>query len=251
MFGFLEVGAAVFVRIWGEAEHALETEKNRSRQETAGTFQEIPSVYCCLPHMDVLLSTNFYSLSSFFNLPNSRNLCLAEFASAVHNIIFQDAVADAPDKEFFVRRAEGVVAVMARDIAHVSVMNAFLTGDLPGHGQCPDRCGRQVFELMLGPETREVKRHIRPQVVDDPAAEFSDVLFLVVPGGHNQIGQFHPHALFSHGDVTVQNRLQLGRTHFLIILFRDAFQVHIGGIDVRAELQERLLFNLARPYPPI
>ena len=103
--------------------------------------------------------------------------------------------AGALDHRLVAARAEGRLGVLQlADVADVDVMQPAAAGDLAGLQQDIDRRGRQVRQLVLRMETREVQRIVRPEIRHQPVAHLPDHVQLVGVSGHDQIGHLEPDA---------------------------------------------------------
>ena len=108
---------------------------------------------------------------------------LTERAPVTVEVVGRDKVPFTLDEELATGMAVSVVPFMFRDIPYIHIPHAFLHGDFTEAGQSGDRRCWQAVELVHGEEPQEVKRMVRPHILQDPGAhDLYHLLFISVPG---------------------------------------------------------------------
>ena len=89
-----------------------------------------------------------------------------------------------------------------------------------------------------------VQRDILAQFGFHPPREPSQFRVAVVQGGHHQINDLGPHPLLSHGNQTVQDRLEFAVDDFPVVFLGKGLQIHLDGVNFPAEFFQRVLVDV-------
>jgi hypothetical protein len=110
-------------------------------------------------------------------------------------VILENAVSYALDQQLLTRGTVGILPLMPGDISDVNIVQSDGYGKFPGLFQGLDRGRRQIFQLVHGVETREVKGGIRSQLFSNPQAHLPNLFHAIVLRGNDEIDDLHVNPL--------------------------------------------------------
>ena len=150
--------------------------------------------------------------------------------------VFPDKKAVAQDEELAATRTVRVLSPFARYVPFVDVAQAGIKADLPGTTQRRDRSAGLVGQAVGGVKLGHVPRGLNSHLFgDEPGNPFKFLLGVVVLG-NNEGGDLQPDPqplVFEDG---VEDFAEFRMDDLPVKLFREAFQVDIGGIEIGADL---------------
>ena len=102
------------------------------------------------------------------------------------------------------------------------------------------------MQLEVGMKRREMQRHFRPEMLENPLSEFARFRGIVVERGDHQVGDLEPDVglvlepleRFEHG-------LEMRQRDFSVEIFREGFQIHVGGVNVVVDVVKRVVGDVA------
>ena len=148
-------------------------------------------------------------------------------------------------------RAAASRAVRARasrvvDVARVDVAQSVADRDFARTRQRRGRRARLVHHLPVRMERGEVQRHVRSELVGDPARHLLQLGVRIVLVRDQERRDLEPHPrLVPQIFERLEHRAQLGAADLAIEALGEAFEVDVGRIHVAVELRTRLRAHVA------
>ncbi len=99
-------------------------------------------------------------------------------------------------------------------------------------------------QLVIREKTGDVKGSIHSEMLPDPAAHRLDHLGMIIQGGHNEIDNFQPDICFFHRNQGFEDGRQGCRTHVLIELFTEPFEVDLDGVEHCEKLKQGISVHI-------
>ena len=161
-------------------EHPGTTEPRRIKEADSGTgaVDHMPGVF------------TYLSNRGKAPVPYPWDYGLAESTPVTVEVVGRDKVPFTLDEEFATGMAVSVGSFMLRDIPYIHIPNSLLHGDFTEAGQNGDRRCWQAVELVHGEEPQEVKRMVRPHILQNPGAHTLYHLLLISVPGHDKGADF-------------------------------------------------------------
>ncbi len=95
------------------------------------------------------------------------------------------------------------------------------------------RRARLIPQLEVRMERREVQRHVRPKMRQNPFGKFARFRGIIIQRRNHQVRNFKPHVcFFLQPFESLEHRLQMRQRGFSIKTFRERFEIDIGSVDV-------------------
>ena len=132
--------------------------------------------------------------------------------------------------------AIGALRCLVVNVAGVYVAEAHAAGNVPRRHERRRRGRRPVEHLPVGVEGREMERHVRTEMLEDPGAQRLEVGRRVVLARDQERSDLEPDPSFVlQVGERLEHSTERAGAEFLVEGFREALEVDVGGIDVAIE----------------
>ena len=82
-------------------------------------------------------------------------------------------------------------------------------------------------------------------VFDEPLTHPANHFHIIIDARDDKIGDFYPYTSIMHGEDGVEHRLEMAATDALIDVIAERLEVDVGGIEIRQQVGQRLLTDIA------
>ena len=169
-------------------------------------------------------------------LPEAGDREMAARAVPFAEMVFEEVMPGAADEEAVAGRAESVGSI-GENVAFVDIVEANFAGDEAGAVKRGRRSGRLIAKLEIGMKGGEVEGNVWAEMGEDPLGEFAGFGGIVVEGGDHKIGDFEPDGSFVLEPFeSLQDGREVGERDFAVEIFREGFEVDVGGVDVVVDI---------------
>src|SRR5208337_4540233 len=136
--------------------------------------------------------------------------------------------------------AIGALRCLVVNVAGVYMADAHATGNAPRRRERRRRGRRPAEHLPVGMKGREMERHVRTEILENPGAQPLDFGMRVVLAWDQERRDLEPDlGLVLQVGERIEHSAERAGAELLVEGFGEALEVDVGGIDVAIELSSR------------